>query len=100
MGGIALAALFYLVPSGIPDALAASMKGVYTLIYNKYFVEGETQISQLDDYTSHNTRRLDLPHDPGPVVGLAVVAVTVDGHEHRRLDLGEPVDDARRPEVG
>ncbi|HEY8608903.1 MAG TPA: polysaccharide biosynthesis protein [Noviherbaspirillum sp.] len=30
------------------------------LNYNKYFVEGETKISALDDYTSHNTERLDI----------------------------------------
>ena len=30
------------------------------LNYDKYFVEGETSISQIDDYTSHNTRRLDI----------------------------------------
>ena len=30
------------------------------LNYNKYFVEGETKISALDDYTSHNTSRLDV----------------------------------------
>jgi UDP-N-acetylglucosamine 4,6-dehydratase/5-epimerase len=31
------------------------------LNYNKYFVEGETRISELDDYTSHNTERLTVP---------------------------------------
>jgi UDP-glucose 4-epimerase len=31
------------------------------LNYEKYFVEGEEQISELDDYTSHNTERLDIP---------------------------------------
>lgn len=31
------------------------------LNYKKYFVEGETEISALDDYTSHNTHRLDVP---------------------------------------
>ena len=31
------------------------------LNYEKYFVEGEQRISELDDYTSHNTRRLDVP---------------------------------------
>jgi UDP-glucose 4-epimerase len=31
------------------------------LNYDKYFVEGETSISGIDDYTSHNTQRLDLP---------------------------------------
>jgi len=30
------------------------------LNYKKYFVEGEQHISDLDDYTSHNTERLDI----------------------------------------
>ena len=30
------------------------------LNYNKYFVEGETKVSAYDDYTSHNTERLDV----------------------------------------
>lgn len=30
------------------------------LNYKKYFVEGEQKISELDDYTSHNTQRLDV----------------------------------------
>jgi UDP-N-acetylglucosamine 4,6-dehydratase len=30
------------------------------LNYRKYFVEGEQKISELDDYTSHNTHRLDV----------------------------------------
>lgn len=30
------------------------------LNYNKYFVEGETSVSALDDYTSHNTERLNV----------------------------------------
>ena len=30
------------------------------LNYDKYFIEGETQISKIDDYTSHNTVRLDV----------------------------------------
>lgn len=29
------------------------------LNYNKYFVEGQQKISDIDDYTSHNTERLD-----------------------------------------
>lgn len=31
------------------------------LNYRKYFVEGEQRVSELDDYTSHNTERLDIP---------------------------------------
>jgi UDP-glucose 4-epimerase len=30
------------------------------LNYNKYFIEGNLEESKLDDYTSHNTERLDL----------------------------------------
>lgn len=30
------------------------------LNYNKYFVEGELEISRIQDYTSHNTHRLDV----------------------------------------
>ena len=30
------------------------------LNYNKYFVEGQPEIAQLEDYTSHNTRRLSV----------------------------------------
>ena len=30
------------------------------LNYKQYFVEGEVEISMLDDYTSHNTERLDV----------------------------------------
>jgi len=30
------------------------------LNYNKYFVEGEPQVSAFEDYTSHNTNRLDV----------------------------------------
>ena len=31
------------------------------LNYNKYFIEGETSVSGLEDYTSHNTERLSVP---------------------------------------
>ena len=30
------------------------------LNYDKYFLEGETEISEIDDYTSHNTQRLNV----------------------------------------
>lgn len=39
LGGIALAAFFYLVNPGLPDALARSFSGLYKLVYNKYFVD-------------------------------------------------------------
>jgi UDP-N-acetylglucosamine 4,6-dehydratase/5-epimerase len=43
------------------------------LNYGKFFVEGETSISQLDDYTSHNTERLDIEGVKRTVGALAEV---------------------------
>lgn len=43
------------------------------LNYDKYFVEGETQISSFDDYTSHNTRRLDVAQVKQVLMQLALV---------------------------
>ena len=37
--GIALAYLMYVVKPQIPDSIAGGLKGVYTLVYNKYFVD-------------------------------------------------------------
>lgn len=41
------------------------------LNYDKYFVEGEKEISALDDYTSHNTRRLCVDEVIETLMGLA-----------------------------
>lgn len=43
------------------------------LNYNKYFVEGEQRISEFDDYTSHNTHRLDVPGVKGVLTKLDYV---------------------------
>jgi UDP-N-acetylglucosamine 4,6-dehydratase/5-epimerase len=48
------------------------------LNYDKYFVEGETQISEIDDYTSHNTRRLDVAQVKDLLLKLAIVREAVD----------------------
>ncbi len=40
------------------------------LNYNKYFVEGEQKISDIEDYTSHNTRRLSVAEVKGLLLGL------------------------------
>ncbi|MGB7760124.1 MAG: NADH-quinone oxidoreductase subunit L [Bryobacteraceae bacterium] len=37
--GIALAALMYVFQPGLPDSIVSGAKGLYTLIYNKYFVD-------------------------------------------------------------
>lgn len=41
------------------------------LNYKKYFVEGEKEVSELDDYTSHNTTRLDVPGVEKILLGLS-----------------------------
>jgi len=39
LAGIALAYLMYVVKPGMADSFAGSVKGLYTLVYNKYFVD-------------------------------------------------------------
>ncbi|MCE9659489.1 MAG: polysaccharide biosynthesis protein [Burkholderiales bacterium] len=48
------------------------------LNYDKYFVEGEMQISHFDDYTSHNTRRLDVGQVVDVLSKLALVREAID----------------------
>lgn len=48
------------------------------LNYNKYFVEGETEISRMDDYTSHNTRRLDVQQVKEVLMQLPLIREALD----------------------
>lgn len=48
------------------------------LNYDKYFVEGETRISSLEDYTSHNTDRLDIAGIKRVLSSLDIVREAVD----------------------
>jgi UDP-N-acetylglucosamine 4,6-dehydratase/5-epimerase len=48
------------------------------LNYDKYFVEGETSISEFDDYTSHNTRRLNVAQIKQLLRQLAIVREAAD----------------------
>lgn len=48
------------------------------LNYNKYFVEGETQISEIDDYTSHNTRRLTVAEVKDVLMQLDIIQDAVN----------------------
>ncbi len=43
------------------------------LNYKKYFVEGETRISDYDDYTSHNTKQLMLPEIKSLLMRLSII---------------------------
>ena len=44
------------------------------LNYNKYFTEGEEQVSSLDDYNSHNTKRLSVSEIMAKLSKLDIVA--------------------------
>ena len=48
------------------------------LNYDKYFIEGETEISRIDDYTSHNTRRLNVEEVKKVLLQLDLVRELVD----------------------
>ncbi len=47
------------------------------LNYDKYFVEGETEISKIDDYTSHNTQRLSVEQVKDVLMQLDIVREAV-----------------------
>jgi UDP-N-acetylglucosamine 4,6-dehydratase len=47
------------------------------LNYAKYFVEGETSISSIDDYTSHNTQRLSVDEVKKVLMNLDLVREAV-----------------------
>ena len=48
------------------------------LNYDKYFVEGELAISQFEDYTSHNTQRLDVADVKRLLLQLPIVREALD----------------------
>jgi UDP-N-acetylglucosamine 4,6-dehydratase len=48
------------------------------LNYDKFFVEGDTPTSKLDDYTSHNTQRLNVEQVKKVLMQLALVREAVD----------------------
>jgi UDP-glucose 4-epimerase len=48
------------------------------LNYDKYFVEGEASISKFEDYTSHNTRRLNVDQVKQVLLQLDIVREAID----------------------
>lgn len=48
------------------------------LNYDMYFIEGQTSISRSDDYTSHNTRRLDVEQVKQVLLRLDIVREAID----------------------
>ena len=48
------------------------------LNYDKYFVEGQTEVSAIDDYTSHNTVRLDVAAVKQTLMKLDLIREALD----------------------
>jgi UDP-N-acetylglucosamine 4,6-dehydratase len=48
------------------------------LNYGKYFVEGELEVSQIEDYTSHNTHRLDVEGVKNTLLRLDIIREALD----------------------
>jgi NADH-quinone oxidoreductase subunit L len=91
LGGIALAALFYLVAPGIPQALANAFSGVYTLIYNKYFIDELYDAAVVSPVVDGSRSLLWRIGDVGIIDGLVNGAGTVArcvGNVLRRAQSG------------
>lgn len=48
------------------------------LNYGKYFVEGELAVSEIEDYTSHNTHRLDVEGVKNTLLQLDIIREALD----------------------
>jgi UDP-glucose 4-epimerase len=59
---------YYRVPADVRD-----------LNYAIYFVKGEQQVSQAEDYNSHNTRRLDVDGMAALLVQLDIIKAALNG---------------------
>lgn len=67
-------------------AKAQDLGGYYRIVpddrdlnYGKYFTEGQEQLSLLDDYNSHNTRRLNIEEIKGKLLGLKFIQQELSG---------------------
>lgn len=58
------------------------------LNYSKYFSRGEESISELDDYTSHNTERLDVPQTKRLLLKLDFIQEELSGWPSMRQAVG------------
>jgi NADH-quinone oxidoreductase subunit L len=82
LGGIALAALFYLFKPGLPDQIAATFSGLYKLIYNKYFVDEIYDAAVVTPVVAGSREVL------WKVVDVAVIDGAVNGAGSRARGIG------------
>ena len=55
------------------------------LNYNKFFTEGEAKISTMEEYTSHNTLRLDLEATKNLLLKLSSIRKDVLGEAQQSV---------------
>jgi UDP-glucose 4-epimerase len=51
------------------------------LNYDKYFVDGSQQLSEMSEYTSHNTQRLTVPQVKKKLLTLKLIRESLQGYE-------------------
>jgi NADH-quinone oxidoreductase subunit L len=83
VGGILLAYVFYVLVPSLPDSVASSFRGLYTLIYNKYFVDefyDETVVEPIvDGSRTLLWRTVDVEVIDGAVNGIGKRARNIGG---------------------
>jgi NADH-quinone oxidoreductase subunit L len=80
--GIAFAYLLYILKPGLADALASGAKGLYTLVYNKYFVDEIYAATVIDPLVSGSRVVLWKGVDAGLIDGI------VNGVGNRARGIG------------
>jgi NADH-quinone oxidoreductase subunit L len=80
--GILLAGLFYVVNRGLPDAVVKACGGLYTLVYNKYFVDEAYDAAVVEPLVEGSRTVLWRGIDAGLIDG------TVNGVGRRSRGIG------------
>ena len=91
LGGIALAYVLYVLSPGLPESIANAFRPVYTLLYNKYFID-EAYDSAIVNPTIDGSRSLlwrtiDAGAIDGAVNGVGKTARSI-GNVLRHLQSG------------
>ena len=82
MIGIGLAYLFYVARPALPESLARSLGGLYTAVYNKYFVDEIYDAAVVQPLVSGSTKVLWQGVDAGLIDG------SVNGIGHQARGIG------------
>ena len=83
LGGIALAYVLYVLAPGLPESMASAFRPVYTLLYNKYFIDEAYDSAvvnpTIDGSRSLLWRTIDAGAIDGTVNGVGKTARTIGG---------------------